>query len=197
MTENALEKADKVFEVAELFHVKGMRQAAISKKLGLSDTTVKKYLDDYDAYIKDKALNNQDLFDKHIENTFKFLEEYDVMIREMWDVYDQAKDMSVVGTQLQAMDRIERLKNSQARLHQLFGQRVDTSYIERAKRAEKVNAMISGIIRTVVADCPRCRPMVASEIENAMMGAPSEEMYEDAEYAEPETAALGTGSEQD
>ena len=72
-----------------------------------------------------------------------------------------------MNTRLQSLKVIQELTAQKARLYQLLGPRIDTNYLEKAKRAERVNDMLSHIISDSVRDCDRCMPLVWERLQEA------------------------------
>lgn len=188
---NSIEKADQVNRVAEMY-MSGMKPHQIAEKMGLSSHTITNYIKEYEDYIKHKAQANPDMFDKILENSLKFIEEWDYMIREATIIMEEAKENGLINQQLQALKMLDELRTKKARLFQLFGSRVENAYIEKAKRAERVNEMLSGILKDVVSDCPRCRPAVEARIGEGLMGRDEGPEYEEGEIIES-VGELGAG----
>lgn len=163
---NELEKAEIVQEVAELY-LQGHSAAAIARMKGLSPGTVKNYVSEWERYIKEKAVTNPEMLDKVLENSIRFIESFNMMLSNAWEVHNEAKDAGAHATRLSALKIIQEITAQQARLHQLLGPRVDTNYLEKAKRAERVNELLSEILRGVVAECDRCYPLAWERLGEA------------------------------
>lgn len=165
---NALEKANLIQEVAEL-SMKGVKETQIAAQKGISVSTVRVYLNEWEDFVKDKAVKNPELFDKVLENSLKFIENFDLLLKNAWEVHDEAMESAVPATRLSALKLIQEITTQKARFYQLLGPRQDVNYIEKTKRAERVNEVLSDIIRSTIADCGRCRPMVWDQLEEAFM----------------------------
>lgn len=166
MSSGILDKANLIQEVAELV-MKGTKETDIAKMKGISVSSVRSYLNEWEEYVKDKAITNPELFDRVLENSIKFMETFDLMIKNAWEVHDEAKESSVSATRLSALKVIHELTAQKARLFQLLGPKQDTSYLEKTKRAERVNEVLSEILRNTVSDCIRCRPLVWDQLQEA------------------------------
>lgn len=145
--------------------MQGKKESEIAREKGLSPSTVKSYINQWEAWIKEKAEDNPEIFDRVIENTMRFLENYDFMIKNAWEVHDESKDASVASTRLQALKLIQELNAQKARLYQLLGPRMDNNYLEKAKRTQKINEALSEILRRVVSGCDRCKPLVWEDLQ--------------------------------
>lgn len=172
---NELEKAELIQEVAQL-SLQGHSAADIARQKGISAGTVRKYLQDWEDYIKTKAVENPEMFDKVLENSLRFIENYDLMLKNAWEVHDESRDAGVPATRLSALKIIQEITAQKARFFQLLGPRQETNYLEKAKRAERVNELLSNILREVVSDCDRCMPLAWDMLREAftMMERPLE-----------------------
>lgn len=184
---NDLERAELIQEVARL-SMQGKTNTDIARQKGISPGTVRSYISEWEHYIKSKARENPELFDDVLENSLKFIDNYDFMLQNAWEVHDEAKDASVHATRLTALKLIQEITAQKARFYQLLGPRIDTSYMEKARRAEKVNEVLSEILRSVIIDCERCYPLAWERLKEAFSM-----MDRDAEVASP--GELGTGEQ--
>lgn len=170
-----LEKVEVIQRVAELA-MQGKKETEIAKEMGLSVGTVKNYIHEWETYIRQRTSDNPDLLEKVLENTVAFLENYDYILKEAWQVYNDAKDMNIAATRLQSLKLIHELTTQKARLVQLLGPKTDMRAQERARRAERVNAILSESIRNVISDCERCRPILWDELQSMFTPDNSEEV---------------------
>lgn len=183
---NELEKAELIQEVAQL-SLQGHSAADIARRKGISAGTVRSYLNEWESYIKNKAIEEPELFDRVLENSLKFIDNYNMMLKNAWEVHDESKDAGVPATRLSALKIIQEITAQQARFYQLLGPRQDTNYLEKAKRAERVNELLSNILREVIGDCERCGPIAWDMLREAF--SIMERPFETAE-------ALPSGSEE-
>lgn len=165
---NNLERADNIQKVAQLY-MQGRKNPEIARELQVSETTVKNYLLEWENYIKTRAEKEPDLLDKVLENTISFLENYDYILKEAWEVYEDAKLMQVAATRLQSLKLIHELTSQKARLVNLLGPRLDMRSHQKARRAERVNEFLSQAMRNVIADCENCRPRLWDELQKIYM----------------------------
>lgn len=161
-----LEKAELIQEIAQM-SMRGKTQADIAREKGISTVTVRAYIDQWQGYVKDKATSDPELLDRFLENSLQFIENFDLLIKNAWEVHEEAKEAGVVTARLQAIKVIQELTAQKARLYQLLGPRVDTNYLEKAKRAERVNDILSHIIQDTVRDCDVCMPLVWERLQEA------------------------------
>jgi transposase-like protein len=173
---NELERAELIQEVAALA-MQGYSQADIARQKGIAASTVRVYLREWESYIKTKASDNPELFDKVLENSLRFIENYDMMLKNAWEVHDESKDAGVPATRLSSLKLIQEITAQKARFYQLLGPRTETNYLEKAKRAERVNEVLSEILRDTVADCDRCSNLAWDKLREAfqMMERPFED----------------------
>lgn len=161
---NSLEKAEKVAEVAEL-EMKGHSKASIAKQLNISTKDVDSYLREWGEYIADRAAKDPDLLDRYLENILSYKEKLGLISKEAWDVSKLADEHGAMGTKLQALRLAKDLAELEARAFQLMSNRMESGYIERMKKVERVNGILSAIIKEVVGDCPRCSEMAWRRLE--------------------------------
>lgn len=161
-----LEKANLIQEIAEEV-MKGKKPSQIAAEKQISVPTVRAYLSEWEEYVKTTSIQDPELFDRVLENSLKFIENYDLMLKNAWEVHDEARDNAVSASRLQALKVIQEVTAQKARFYQLLGPRQDNNFMEKAKRAERVNELLSNIIRDVVSDCEHCRPMVWDNLQQA------------------------------
>lgn len=161
-----LAKNELVDKAAELY-MQGQKITNIAKTLGRDEKTIRNYLDEYEKSIRDRATADPEVLDRRLENSLRFLDNYDLLIMKAWDVHNKAEEADVASTQLSAIKQIDELVSKKARLMNLLGQNQENMYLEKAKRAEKVNTLLSDILRNIVSDCTRCQPLVWEELQRA------------------------------
>lgn len=162
---NAIEKVEEINKVASM-HRKGYSNAEISKQLNLPVAKVKADLDEWSKYIEEKAASDPEILDRFLENTLAFEEELNDITKEIWEVIKKADEADVISTKIQALRLAKDLTDMKARLFQLLSPRVDSGYIERSKRIERVNSMLSEIIRETISDCDRCSELAWRKLED-------------------------------
>jgi hypothetical protein len=163
---NELEKAELIQEVAQL-SMQGHTNADIARIKGISAGTVRSYINEWEVWIKEKAVENPEMFNQVLENSLKFIDNYDFMLKNAWEVHDESKDAGVPATRLASLKLIQEITAQKARFYQLLGPRVETNYLDKARRAERVNEVLSEILRDVVADCDHCYPLVWDKLRQA------------------------------
>lgn len=172
MGKSELEKMNE-FEKAELMsqiirsYMQGRPKATIAKELGVSQHTVELTIEQWDNYIRDKAAQESDILDRFLENLFKFDEEIKMIADETWRVVNEAQEHGAMGTKVHALRLAKDLTEARARLFQLMSPRIEAGYMERTRRIEKVNALLSEIIRNTISGCPRCSSLAWSQLEEA------------------------------
>ena len=148
---------DDLERVAEL-QIKGYKPPEIARALGLSTVQVKRLITANKEIIVNRVQDDPEFMDRLQENTIEALDKFDLLLKEAWETYDTAKSMDMINQQLVAIKTIKELEIERAKLLQLMGAKVDSGMLARMNKAEKVNAIVSGIIKDVVSSCPRCKP---------------------------------------
>lgn len=166
MAQNSLVKAEKVSEIGKLY-MQGIQISKIAKKMELSVPVVRGYIKEWEDYISQKAADNSEVLDNFLENVYRFDAEIDMMNEEIWETIELAKEHGVHNTKLQALRLSKDLMETRARLFQLLSPRMETGYIERTKRVERVNGILSAIIRDTISTCDTCSSTVFRKLEDA------------------------------
>ena len=164
-----LEKVEKIQRAAEL-HLKGWTDNAIGRDLGISSQTVRAYIEEWEDWIEQKIVKNPDILEQYLENTLKFDEAFAMLEKEAWSVVEEAKEAGVAAARIQALKLAESVTEKRAKLHQLLGPRANNAYMEDLKKAQRVNEILSGILRDEIADCPRCKARVWDRLQDVFMG---------------------------
>lgn len=163
---NALEKAEFISNVVRA-HLQGKPKVVIAKELDVSLGVVDAAISEWEDYIRDKAEQDSDILDRFLENIFKFDEEIRMISEETWRVVNEAQEYGAMGTKVQALRLAKDLMETKARLFQLMSPRIESGYIERTRKVEKVNAILSEIIRSTISGCKRCSDLAWARLEEA------------------------------
>lgn len=151
-----IEKFEKIEKASEL-HLKGYKFTEIGRELGISPAQAKSLVDEYKTFIRERAENDPDLLDRLTENTMEMLDHVEMISREIWLTYEKAKEFEMVNQQNATLKNAMDIAERKAKLLQLMGAKVDSGSTARMQRAERVNEIVSSVIKEIVADCPRCR----------------------------------------
>lgn len=166
---------DDMERVADL-HLKGYKPAEIGRTLQLSTVQVKRYISSYQEYIANRVESDPEFMDRLQENTLEALDKFDMLIREAWETYETAKNADMLNQQLNGIKILKELEMERAKLLQLMGAKVDSGMLARMNKAERVNEIVSRIIKDVVSNCPKCKVEVMPRLAEAfeMMNKPEE-----------------------
>jgi predicted transcriptional regulator len=182
---NSLEKAEQIQDVAAL-HFKGFSDSKIAEKLKISPATVKSAMAEYNAYIGKRAANDNFL-ENFKENILVFEDQFNEINKHLWETIDEAQEAGVMSTKIQALRLAKDLTETKAKLLQLMTPQMNSGYLEKSRRIERVNTILSSIIREIVSDCPRCSELAMGKLEEVFMMRGEEE--------EDETTVRGDESE--
>lgn len=152
---NTLEKSEKIATAAQMY-LKGSSYATIGKNLGVSSREAKALVEEWNVYISNKASNDPDMLDRFLENVLAYKEKLNLITEQAWSVADLADEHGAMTTKIQALRLAKDLAEMEARAMQLLSNRMESGYIERMKRVERVNGILSSIIKEVVSDCEKC-----------------------------------------
>lgn len=191
--ESLLDKLKRCESVG-VMRLKGYTLHEIAEDQGISPATAKAYADEYFLLVRETAEGDPDFMDRVQENTIRFLKEFEEIGKESWETVRIATDAGMVGARINALKLASEIAGQKARLLQLLGAKVDSSYVARMQRAEAVNQLLSSVIRDIVSECSHCRDeaqvrlaeafSMMNDNESTLRAREYEEEAEDAELVE-------------
>lgn len=152
----SVEKYDQIERAAELF-LKKYKYTEIARELGVTPAYAKALVEDYQALIKRRAEDDPDLLDRLVENTIETLDTLALIEKEIWETYQKAKDFEMINQQNATLKNAMDITEKRAKLLQLMGAKADSGNTARLQKAEKVNQIVSEVMRDIVSQCPRCK----------------------------------------
>lgn len=161
---------DKIKDIEEigLLHLKGYKNSEIAELTQKSPNTVREYIKLYKRHLEVEVENDPYFLEKVQYNTLKILAEMDEISKEAWESVDVASRQGMIAQRNQALKLALDVTTKKGQLLQLMGgQKSDGEYIARMQKAEQVNAVISKVIRDIVADCDICRPRAEAALREA------------------------------
>ena len=189
------EKLDTLEKVGELY-LKSYKPAEIARRLDISPAQAKAYIQDYQQVIQDRVMKDPEYLDRLAENTLEALERMDDIVAEVNQTYETAKNNDMINQQINLLKLRGEMEDKRAKLLQLMGAKVDSGMMARLNKAEKVNSIVTGIIKEVAGDCPRCRVEVMTRLAEAFdLMNRQEEALEVRELA-PESEVIDVESEE-
>jgi len=143
-------------EEAGILALKGYTYSNIGEILDVSPYKAKQYVEEYHAIIQELANEDPYFLEKIQYNTIKALREYDEISKEAWETVNIATDNGMVTARVQALKLAMECATKKAQLHQLMGGAVqsDVELIARMQKAERVNQLLSQVIRDVISEYP-------------------------------------------
>lgn len=175
-----IEKFEKLEKVAAL-HLKGYNYSQIGRELNVTPAHAKHLVEEYKEFVKERAQSDPDLLDRLVENTLEVLETVDMISREAWETYEQAKDFEMIQQRNASLKNLMDITDRKAKLLNLMGGNVDSGATARLRKAERVNEIVSSIIKEVIADCPNCRVEAQIKLQEAFSLMDREEAAADME----------------
>lgn len=157
-------------------YLKGASYAKIARALDVSPAQAKSYIDEWNTYISDKAAKDPDMLNRFLENVLAYKEKLNLISNQAWEVAELAEEAGAMSTKIQALRLAKDLAEMEARAMQLMSNRMESGYIERMKRVERVNGILSAIIKEVISGCERCSVQAWRRLEEAYRIIPEEEM---------------------
>lgn len=161
-----IEKFEKLEKVAAL-HLKGYNYAQIGRELNVTPAHAKHLVEEYKEFVKERAQENPDLLERLLENTLETLETVDMISKEAWETYEQAKDFEMIQQRNASLKNLMDITDRKAKLLNLMGGSIDSGATARLRKAERVNEIVSTIIKEVIADCPNCRVVAQIKLQEA------------------------------
>jgi len=151
-----VEKFEQV-EAAWDLHLKGYKDSEIAARLGVSRTVVKNLIADGKKIVQDRIDEDPDFLSRVHENTIQAMDEIDLLLKEGWETLEYCKQQEMANQQVNAIKVIQGLVETKARLLSLLGSNVDGTNILQMRKLERVNEIVSSVIKEVVANCEHCR----------------------------------------
>lgn len=157
---------DNVEKVAELVN-RGWKPGEIARHLNLKLPQVKKYISEYQEYLARRVEEDPEFLDRIQNNTLEALDRLDSLIKEAWETYDTAKAESLINQQINLLKVAGQFEQQRANLLQLMGAKIDGGMNARMQKAERVNEIVSSIIKEVVSQCDHCKVEVMPRLAEA------------------------------
>jgi hypothetical protein len=146
-------------EQAGTYAIKGYTPSNIGELLGVSSYKAKEYIEEYYRIVQNQADNDPYFLEKIQFNTVKALKELDEISKEAWETVTVASVNGMVTARIQALKLALEVSTKKAQLHNLLsgGQKESNNDVMlRTTKIEKVNTMLSEVLRDVVSGCPKC-----------------------------------------
>lgn len=151
-----LDKIDHLEKVSELY-LKGYKPSQIARALDISPAMAKSYVEQYKEAITNRVMEDPDFLDRIQDNTLEALEQIDLLIKEAWETYENAKELEMMNQQINLLKVAGDLTDKRNKLLQLVGAKLDSGMTARMQKAEQVNFVVSSIIKDIISQCPNCR----------------------------------------
>lgn len=161
-----LEKVEQLEQAAKL-HLKGYNYAEIGREIGVSTAVAKSYITEYKGWVRNRAEEDPDFLDRLAENTLQALDEMNLIAKEAWTAHAKATEYDMMPHVISSLKLIKEVAAEKSKLLQLAGARTDGGSMADLKRVEQVNEIVSGVLKDVVKECPRCRDMVKIKLAEA------------------------------
>jgi cell division septum initiation protein DivIVA len=143
-------------EVARL-HMQGNNPTDIASLLGMKRTEVKRYINDWQLWLKQMAESNSDIKDRIFNLLFEIDQHYALVIKEAWDTVEQADTAGQLSNKTAALKLIAQVNKDRAGMFQAAGINNDTELAEQLARTEEQHEQIMQMLRDVTANCPNCK----------------------------------------
>lgn len=180
---------DTLEKVSQLY-LKDYKPAEIGRALDLTPRQVRYYISEYKSYISHRVEEDPEFLDRLENNTMEALERLGMLIKEAWDTYETAKNNDLVAQQTNLLKVAGDFEDKRAKLLQLMGAKVDSGMTARMQRAERVNDIVSNIIKEIVSKCDVCKIEVAPRLAEAFAVMNREEEAVDMEPVDVEDAEI-------
>lgn len=160
---SSIELADRwenINKVAEEF-LKGNTNAnSIAKATGMKRAEVVEYLDEWrsiirsDRQVQIRAREALSGADQH----------YSMLIKEAWDVVNEATATSALPTKTSALKLIADIQQKQIDMLQKAGMLDNNELAEKVLETEEKQQVLVEIIRDVISGCERCKQLVSGKL---------------------------------
>ena len=141
-------------------YLKGMKDAAISRELGIERRHVVGYIQSFHAAAKDNLM----LQERGMQVVQEFDHQQDYIIRELVNTIeeaDNAGDYKTKGVLLKTLSDVQRLRVDTM---QKAGMLSDAAMGDELAAMEEKHEILIGILKTVSAGCNRCKMEVARQL---------------------------------
>ena len=150
------------------YHIKGYTVPEIASLMDIEKVDVREYISEYKLILSQQAERDPYFLERVQLNTIKALTEFDEIGKEAWETVSIATDHGMVSARIQALKLCGEVAHKKAQLHQLMNNnQTDVEYVARMQRAESVNALLSKILRDVIAQYPDIRDKVQRDLADA------------------------------
>ncbi len=164
-----LKELEKV-EQAGTYAIKGYTPSNIGELLGVSSYKAKEYIEEYYRIVQNQADNDPYFLEKIQFNTVKALKELDEISKEAWETVTVASDNGMVTARIQALKLALEVSTKKAQLHNLLSggaKESNSDVMTRTTKIERVNTMLSEVLRDVISGCPRCSEQARVKLAEA------------------------------
>lgn len=154
------DKWENVNKVAEEFLKGNTNPTAIAKSTGLKRSEVVEYLDEWrmivrsDRQVQVRAREALAGADQH----------YSMLIKEAWDVVNQADLTGQLPQKTAALKLIADVQQKQIDMLQKAGMLDNNEMAEKIVETEEKQKVLVEIIRDVISGCERCKPIVSAKL---------------------------------
>ena len=170
----SVEKYEQIERAAELY-LKRYKYTEIARELQITPAYAKVLVDEYRELIRGRAESDPDLLDRLVENTLEMIDQLDMISKEIWETYQKAKDFEMINQQNATLKNAMDITEKRAKLLQLMGAKADGGNTARLQKAERVNQIVSEVMRDIVSQCPRCKVEAQIKLAEAFRIMNSEE----------------------
>lgn len=146
-----------LIEQASTLYLKRYNYTEIARELSITPAYAKVLVDDYRELVRARAQSDPDVLERLVENTLEMIDQLDLIAKEVWETYQKAKDFELISQQNATLKNAMDITEKRAKLLQLMGAKTDSGSTARLQKAERVNEIVSGVIKDIVSDCPRCK----------------------------------------
>lgn len=157
-----VDRMEKINIVAEEFLKGNTHPAAIAKITGMKKVEVQEFLDEWksivhgDRQVQLRAREALSGADQH----------YSMLIKEAWEVITEAKNQGLLSQQTAALKLVADIQQKQIEMLQKAGMLDNNELAERVVETEEKQQMLVAIIRDIISDCPKCKPLVFDKLSN-------------------------------
>ena len=157
-----VDRIENINKVAEEFLKGNTSPAAIAKITGMKVVEVKEYLEEWKSLIHSdrqvqirarEALNGAD-------------QHYSMLIKEAWDVVEQADLTAALPQKTAALKLIADIQQKQIDMLQKAGMLDNNELAEKIIETEDKQRILVDIIRDTISGCERCKPLVFDKLSD-------------------------------
>lgn len=145
-------------------YLKGTNPTQIARELNIKRTEVLAYVDQYNEFAKQDPVI-QERMRETIQNVDSIVK---LVQKRNWETVEQADDAGDLKTKATVLKNIVEAEVKLQEMYQKAGLLQDAELGDELAKTQERQELLGQLISEVIAECQRCKPMLATRIRDAM-----------------------------